>query len=190
MIDACRSLLNDVIACNRAPTRLAWCNDNRTTSFRVVGEEEATRIEVRVPGADCNFYLALAALIGVCFRLALMATRYRAPECLCPSQLDCSRQTTLLSIIAKTANSAFTNTPPRPRQTCFILASRYRALEFMPISTSLLPYTNRTPHSPTHPTYPRTQRADLPAFATRSTPDHLSRATCMRPRRSSTYPHR
>lgn len=50
---------------DRAPTRLAWCNDNRTTSFRVVGEKESTRIEVRVPGADCNFYLALAALIGM-----------------------------------------------------------------------------------------------------------------------------
>lgn len=47
-----------------APTRLAWTPDNRTTAFRVVGEAEALRIEARVPGADANPYLALAALIG------------------------------------------------------------------------------------------------------------------------------
>jgi glutamine synthetase len=47
-----------------APTRLAWTPDNRTTAFRVVGDGPALRIEARIPGADANPYLALAALIG------------------------------------------------------------------------------------------------------------------------------
>jgi glutamine synthetase len=47
-----------------APTRLAWSNDNRTAGFRVVGSGSATRIECRIPGADCNPYLALAASLA------------------------------------------------------------------------------------------------------------------------------
>ena len=47
-----------------APTRLAWCYDNRTSSFRVVGAGPSLRIECRIPGADCNPYLAIAAAIA------------------------------------------------------------------------------------------------------------------------------
>jgi glutamine synthetase len=47
-----------------APTRIAWSNDNRTAGFRVVGSGSATRIECRIPGADCNPYLALAASLA------------------------------------------------------------------------------------------------------------------------------
>jgi glutamine synthetase len=47
-----------------APTRLAWSVDNRTAGFRVVGEGDSLRIECRIPGADCNPYLALAALLA------------------------------------------------------------------------------------------------------------------------------
>jgi glutamine synthetase len=47
-----------------APTRLAWSNDNRTAGFRVVGSGPGTRIECRIPGADCNPYLALAASLA------------------------------------------------------------------------------------------------------------------------------
>eukprot|EP00123_Amoebidium_parasiticum_P021699 comp72129_c0_seq1/m.48165 comp72129_c0_seq1/g.48165 ORF comp72129_c0_seq1/g.48165 comp72129_c0_seq1/m.48165 type:complete len:530 (-) comp72129_c0_seq1:168-1757(-) len=47
-----------------APTRLAWCHDNRTAGFRVVGEGPAMRIEVRIPGADANIYLALASALA------------------------------------------------------------------------------------------------------------------------------
>src|SRR5688572_4795486 len=47
-----------------APTRLAWSYDNRTAGFRVVGEGESLRIECRIPGADCNPYLALAAALA------------------------------------------------------------------------------------------------------------------------------
>ena len=43
-----------------APTAVAWGNDNRTCSMRVVGHGEALRVENRLPGADVNPYLALA----------------------------------------------------------------------------------------------------------------------------------
>ena len=47
-----------------APTRIAWSYDNRTAGFRVVGQGESLRIECRVPGADCNPYLAYAAALA------------------------------------------------------------------------------------------------------------------------------
>lgn len=47
-----------------APTRLAWSYDNRTAGFRVVGHGEQLRIECRLPGADCNPYLAYAAALA------------------------------------------------------------------------------------------------------------------------------
>jgi len=47
-----------------APTRLAWSYDNRTAGFRVVGRGKSLRIECRIPGADCNPYLAYAASLA------------------------------------------------------------------------------------------------------------------------------
>ena len=47
-----------------APTRLAWSYDNRTAGFRVVGKGDSLRIECRIPGADCNPYLAFAAALA------------------------------------------------------------------------------------------------------------------------------
>ena len=47
-----------------APTRLAWSHDNRTAGFRVVGQGKSLRIECRIPGADCNPYLAFAASLA------------------------------------------------------------------------------------------------------------------------------
>ena len=47
-----------------APTRLAWSYDNRTAGFRVVGTGKSLRIECRIPGADCNPYLAFAAALA------------------------------------------------------------------------------------------------------------------------------
>lgn len=47
-----------------APTRVAWSVDNRTAGFRVVGDGASRRVECRIPGADCNPYLALAALLA------------------------------------------------------------------------------------------------------------------------------
>jgi len=47
-----------------APTAVAWGADNRTCSMRVVGHGAGKRFENRLPGADVNPYLALAAMIA------------------------------------------------------------------------------------------------------------------------------
>jgi glutamine synthetase len=47
-----------------APTAVRWGPDNRTCALRVVGHGESLRMEHRVPGADVNPYLAVAALIA------------------------------------------------------------------------------------------------------------------------------
>ena len=47
-----------------APTVLGWSRDNRTAGFRIVGDGASLRIECRIPGADANPYLAIAATIA------------------------------------------------------------------------------------------------------------------------------
>ena len=47
-----------------APTGYAWAVDNRTVGFRVVGDGDSRRIECRIPGADCNPYLAYTAALA------------------------------------------------------------------------------------------------------------------------------
>jgi glutamine synthetase len=47
-----------------APTAIAWSYDNRTAGFRLVGDGAGLRVECRIPGADANPYLALAATIA------------------------------------------------------------------------------------------------------------------------------
>ena len=62
-----------------APTRLAWSYDNRTAAFRVVGSGQSLRIECRIPGADCNPYLAFAAALAS--GLDGIRNRIEPPEC-------------------------------------------------------------------------------------------------------------
>ena len=52
------------VAGSFAPTAVAWGKDNRTCSMRVVGHGQGQRVENRLPGADVNPYLALAAMIA------------------------------------------------------------------------------------------------------------------------------
>jgi glutamine synthetase len=47
-----------------APSRVAWGPDDRTRAVRVVGRGTSLRIEHRVPGADANPHLAVAAMIA------------------------------------------------------------------------------------------------------------------------------
>jgi glutamine synthetase len=59
-----------------APTAVRWGADNRTCSLRVVGHGPSLRVENRVPGADVNPYLAIAAMVagavhGITHELAL-----------------------------------------------------------------------------------------------------------------------
>ena len=47
-----------------APTAVAWGQDNRTCSLRVVGHGPSLRFENRVGGADLNPYMALSGIIA------------------------------------------------------------------------------------------------------------------------------
>jgi glutamine synthetase len=47
-----------------APTAVAWGKDNRTCSMRVIGHGASLHVENRLPGADVNPYLAVAAMIA------------------------------------------------------------------------------------------------------------------------------
>jgi glutamine synthetase len=47
-----------------APTSVSWGRDNRTCGFRVVGHGQSRRVECRIPGADVNPYLGIAALLA------------------------------------------------------------------------------------------------------------------------------
>jgi glutamine synthetase len=48
-----------------SPANLAWGMDNRTVGLRVpIGAAESRRIENRIPGADANPYLAIAATLA------------------------------------------------------------------------------------------------------------------------------
>lgn len=52
-----------------APTTKVWSVDNRTAAFRLCGDStKAVRVECRVPGADMNPYLAIAALLAAGIR--------------------------------------------------------------------------------------------------------------------------
>jgi glutamine synthetase len=62
-----------------APTRIAWSYDNRTAGVRVVGDGPSLRVECRIPGADCNPYLALAGLLAS--GLDGIANRIEPPPC-------------------------------------------------------------------------------------------------------------
>lgn len=72
-----------------APTAVAWGEDNRTCGFRAVGTGAGRRIESRVPGADANPYIALAASVaaglwgidhGLELEPAFKGNAYQAPE--------------------------------------------------------------------------------------------------------------
>lgn len=52
------------IAGSWAATSASWGIDNRTTALRLINSGEGTRIEVRVPGADTNPYLTMAACLA------------------------------------------------------------------------------------------------------------------------------
>lgn len=48
-----------------APTTITWAVENRTVAFRVINSSKgSTRLETRIPGADTNPYLAMAAALA------------------------------------------------------------------------------------------------------------------------------
>ncbi|MDA8357951.1 MAG: glutamine synthetase family protein [Actinomycetota bacterium] len=52
------------VAGSWAPTAAVWGEDNRTCGFRLVGHGPSRRVESRIPGADANPYIALAAAVA------------------------------------------------------------------------------------------------------------------------------
>ncbi|MEM1430506.1 MAG: glutamine synthetase family protein [Pseudomonadota bacterium] len=63
-----------------APINLAWGRDNRTTGLRIpVSKPEATRVENRLAGMDCNPYIGIAASLA-CGYLGLTERRPPAAE--------------------------------------------------------------------------------------------------------------
>jgi len=58
-----------------APRYVSWGEDNRTVMVRVAGNGASRRLELRVPGAGCNPYLALAAagIAGIVSKTPLRA---------------------------------------------------------------------------------------------------------------------
>ncbi|MEJ7138966.1 glutamine synthetase family protein [Amphibiibacter pelophylacis] len=62
-----------------APTTALWGVDNRTVSVRAIpGSSTSQRVEYRLPGADCNPYLALASCLAA--GLDGIAQRMTPPE--------------------------------------------------------------------------------------------------------------
>ena len=87
-----------------APTRLAWSYDNRTAGFRVVGSGNSLRIECRIPGADCNVYLAFAASLAS--GLDGIRNRIEPPECFV-GDVYAARDLPRVAISLREANDRF-----------------------------------------------------------------------------------
>jgi glutamine synthetase len=95
-----------------APTAVAWGEDNRTCSIRVVGHGRGLRFENRLPGADVNPYLALSAMIaaglhGIGAELelepAVEGNAYVADKPQVPKTLQASRELFAASAVAREA---------------------------------------------------------------------------------------
>ena len=93
-----------------APTNVTWGIDNRTTALRaILVGPKSTRVEHRLPGADANPYLSLAAslasgLYGVEQRLELpapAANAYETDAAALPRSLDEATQAFRSSAAAK-----------------------------------------------------------------------------------------
>ncbi len=69
-----------------AGMNFAWGLDNRTCGLRVVGHGPSLRIEHRIPGADANPYLAIAALAAA--GLAGMDAKTQCPPPLAANAAD------------------------------------------------------------------------------------------------------
>lgn len=93
-----------------APTTIAWGEDNRTCAVRLVGHGLGARLENRVPGADANPYLALAAMLagglhgienGLPLGPALVGNAYTSGLPAVPQTLDEARDLLAASAIAR-----------------------------------------------------------------------------------------
>ncbi|MGZ4455251.1 MAG: glutamine synthetase family protein [Nocardioides sp.] len=95
-----------------APTTIAWGLDNRTCAVRLVGHGAGARMENRIPGADVNPYLALAAMIagglhgieqGLELEEALVGNAYTSGKPQVPSTMTAAREAFATSRVAREA---------------------------------------------------------------------------------------
>ncbi|WP_193611577.1 glutamine synthetase family protein [Nocardioides lijunqiniae] len=95
-----------------APTTIAWGLDNRTCALRLVGRGAGARMENRVPGADANPYLALAAMIagglhgiehGLELEEPLTGNAYTSGRPKVPATMAAAREAFASSAIARAA---------------------------------------------------------------------------------------
>lgn len=95
-----------------APTTIAWGLDNRTCAVRLVGHGAGARMENRVPGADANPYLALAAMLagglhgieqGLELEPELVGNAYTSGRPKVPATLAAAREAFTTSAIARAA---------------------------------------------------------------------------------------
>jgi glutamine synthetase len=95
-----------------APTAVAWGEDNRTCSMRVVGHGQGLRVENRLPGADVNPYLALAGMIaaglhgidqGLTLEAAFEGNAYESDKPRVPHTMYAARDLLADSAIAREA---------------------------------------------------------------------------------------
>ncbi|WP_280637300.1 glutamine synthetase family protein [Nocardioides sp. W7] len=95
-----------------APTTIAWGLDNRTCAVRLVGHGAGARMENRVPGADANPYLALAAMLagglhgieqGLELEPELVGNAYTSGRPKVPATLAAAREAFTSSTIARAA---------------------------------------------------------------------------------------
>jgi len=93
-----------------APTAIAWGEDNRSCAIRVVGDGESLRVENRVPGADANPYLAMAAMLagglfglrtGLPLEAPLVGNAYTAQRQRVPGTLREARDLFAGSVLAR-----------------------------------------------------------------------------------------
>lgn len=95
-----------------APTAVAWGNDNRTCAVRLVGHGGGARMENRLPGADVNPYLALAAMLagglhgieqGLELEPELVGNAYDSDKPHVPSTMAAARELFASSAVARAA---------------------------------------------------------------------------------------
>ncbi|GCD89128.1 glutamine synthetase family protein [Nocardioides sp. LS1] len=95
-----------------APTTIAWGLDNRTCAVRLVGHGAGARMENRIPGADVNPYLALAAMLagglhGIENELPLedelVGNAYTSGRDKVPSTMAAAREVFATSAVARAA---------------------------------------------------------------------------------------
>ncbi len=96
-----------------APTNVTWGIDNRTTALRAIcGGAKSTRVEHRLPAADANPYLSLAAslasgLYGIENKLELPAPTGNAYESQAPALPRSLEESTELFRCSKAARQIF-----------------------------------------------------------------------------------